>query len=129
MFRLFKEFRFEASHQLKDHDGKCANLHGHSWRGEIVVKGAHGLGTQGPKRNMVIDYGVLSELTREIENELDHKHLNDVLKEDMPTSEFIAKWIFAKVQPKLQTQTEHAYLESVSIEETCTTRCEYYAAG
>ena len=128
MFRLRKDFQFEASHQLKDHDGKCRNLHGHSWRGQLIVKGTR-LNGEGPKRNMVVDYAVLGEVTREIETLLDHQHLNDVLKEDMPTSEFLAKWIFAKAQGKLQALTELAYLESVAIEETCSTRCEYYAAG
>ncbi len=128
MFKLKKEFRFEASHQLKDHDGKCANLHGHSWRGELIVKGS-GLSRDGSKRNMLLDYSVLGEITKFIEDQLDHKHLNDVLKEQMPTSEFLAKWIFDQARADLMKKTDLAFLESVAIEETCTTRCEYYAAG
>jgi 6-pyruvoyltetrahydropterin/6-carboxytetrahydropterin synthase len=128
MFRLSKEFRFEASHQLKDHDGKCANLHGHSWLGHLIVKGSN-LMKEGPKRNMVLDYSVLTAIAIEIENQLDHKHLNDVFKEDMPTSEFIAKWVFDRARQDLMNRTEFAFLEAVTIEETCTTRCEYHAAG
>jgi 6-pyruvoyltetrahydropterin/6-carboxytetrahydropterin synthase len=128
MFRLFKEFRFEASHQLKDHDGQCARLHGHSWRGEIVVKGS-ATTRDGAKRNMLIDYSVLGAIIAGIEKQLDHQHLNDVLKEEMPTSEFIAKWIFDRARQDLMKETELCYLECVAIEETCTTRCEYYAAG
>lgn len=127
MFRLFKEFRFEASHQLKDHDGACANLHGHSWRGELVIKGS-GLTKEGAKRNMILDYAVLSEIARAIETALDHKHLNDVLKEDMPTSEFVAQWVFDRARQDLMKKTELAFLESVTIAETCTTKCEYHAA-
>ncbi len=128
MFKLRKEFRFEASHQLKDHDGKCANLHGHSWRGELIIKGSH-LTKDGPKRNMLLDYAVLGEIIQGIEANLDHQHLNDVLLEDMPTSEILAKWIFDRARQDLMKKTELAFLECVAIEETCTTRCEYYAAG
>lgn len=129
MFKLVKKFSFEASHQLKDHDGKCANLHGHSWKGELTIKGAGGLTREGAKRNMLLDYSIMGEITKGIENQLDHTHLNDVLKEEMPTSEFIAKWIFDRARQDLMEKTEMAFLESVAIEETCSTRCEYYAAG
>ena len=29
---IFKEFTFEAAHQLPWHAGKCAGLHGHGYR-------------------------------------------------------------------------------------------------
>ena len=119
---LKKMFRFEASHQLMKHDGKCARLHGHSWRGEIEVK-SHYLTGEGPKENMVVDFGDLKVVVREIEDLLDHRHLNEVLRTDMPTSEFVARWIFDKVRPKLSDG--HFWLESVGIEETCTSRCVY----
>ena len=51
MFRLEKEFSFEASHQLPLHDGKCARLHGHSWKGRIIIEGEE-LATTGPKSGM-----------------------------------------------------------------------------
>jgi len=128
MFKLSKEFRFEASHQLKDHDGKCANLHGHSWRGQLTVKGS-GLTKEGPKRNMLLDYAVLGEIEKMLMERYDHRHLNDVLGDDMPTSELLARRIFEEAREQLHEKTELCFLESVSIEETCTTRCEYYAAG
>jgi 6-pyruvoyltetrahydropterin/6-carboxytetrahydropterin synthase len=128
MFKLRKKFRFEASHQLMQHDGKCANLHGHSWEGELVIKGSS-LTKDGPKRNMILDYAVLGKITEDIESAYDHKHLNDVLGDDMPTSELLAQTIFNKAKARLNAETELAYLECVSISETCQTRCEYYAAG
>lgn len=78
---------------------------------------------------MVLDYAVLGEITRGIEATYDHQHLNDVLKEDMPTSELLAQRIFAAANDQLHKLTELAYVESVAIEETCNTRCEYHAAG
>jgi 6-pyruvoyltetrahydropterin/6-carboxytetrahydropterin synthase len=119
MFRLAKTFRFEASHQLMHHDGKCARLHGHSWKGQLIVEGTD-LIADGPKENMLIDYGDLSAAIKPIvEDYLDHHHLNDTLQTEMPTSEFLAKWIYEKVKPTMSP------LVAVVIEETCTSRCEY----
>src|SRR5690348_1171073 len=91
MYQLTKKFRFEASHQLIHHDGKCADLHGHSWCGKLIVVGDK-LEQSGPKQNMLVDYTNFP--VRQLEATLDHKHLNDVLGTDMPTSEYLAKWVY-----------------------------------
>lgn len=119
MYRLEKKFRFEAAHLLPDHDGKCARLHGHSWVGTLVVEGAQLL-KSGPKASMLIDYGDLSRAIEPLlERYLDHHYLNQTLGLRSPTSEEIARWVFARLKPVLPTLTE------VVIEETCTSRCTY----
>ncbi len=116
---LEKEFSFEASHILPDHDGKCSRLHGHSWRGRLVVRGNQ-LCETGPKSGMLVDFGDLkSAMKKLLDENLDHYHLNDSLKMKSPTSELVAKWIFDQIKPKLPS------LVSVVIEETCTSRCTY----
>ena len=72
---------------------------------------------------MVIDYDDLSQITTEIEEQLDHKHLNVVLQTDMPTSEFLAQWIFQKYKARLSEWP--AWLHAVVIHETCASKCEY----
>ena len=120
MFRLEKEFRFEASHQLPHHDGKCARLHGHSWKGRVVLQGSN-LIKEGPKAGMLIDYTDISApIKRLVEEVLDHRHLNDSTKLENPTSEELARWIFEELQ-----QDFKELLLAVIIEETCTSRCEY----
>ena len=37
--RIGKLFKFEAAHRLPNHPGKCKNLHGHSYKLEVVVNG------------------------------------------------------------------------------------------
>lgn len=116
---LSKEFRFEASHQLPHHDGKCRRLHGHSWRGMATVCGTK-LEEAGSKQGMVVDYGDLSALLKPlVEEYLDHHHLNDSLGLESPTSEAIAQWVHAKLRPRCPG------LVSITVEETCTSRCEY----
>lgn len=119
MYRLEKTFRFEASHQLMGHDGKCARLHGHSWIGKVVLEGEE-LAATGPKTGMLIDYGDISAAVKPlVEEYLDHWHLNDTLKTDHPTSEGVARWIYQQLKPILPNLVE------VRIEETCTSAATY----
>lgn len=119
MFRLEKTFRFEASHQLPNHDGKCKRLHGHSWVGKLVVEG-HSLIKGGPKGGMLVDYGDMAAAIQPlVEEKLDHWHLNESLGMDNPTSESIAEYIFNVIKPKLPG------LVAVVIEETCTSSATY----
>ena len=37
--RVCKQFSFDASHQLVGHFGKCANLHGHTYKVEVSLAG------------------------------------------------------------------------------------------
>lgn len=107
------------------HDGKCARLHGHSWVGFLVVAGEY-LAANGPKENMLVDYGEMGKVARDIETALDHRHLNEVLGTDMPTSEFVAQWVWREFNARFMELG--ARLCKVIIEETCTSRCEYEPA-
>lgn len=123
---LEKEFKFEAAHQLPQHDGKCARLHGHSWKGRIAVTGGS-LVPAGPKAGMVIDYGDLKALVDPIvRNHLDHWFLNETTGLANPTSEELARWIFDQLA--IPVAVLGATLHYVQIEETCTSRCTYFGA-
>ncbi len=114
-----KEFRFEASHQLPNHDGKCARLHGHSWRGVIYVSG-NKLATSGAKQGMIMDFGDIKKYLKPlIDDYLDHYHLNETTGLANPTSEAIAKWIYEQLENKIPG------LVAVRIDETCTSQCIY----
>src|SRR4051812_24272799 len=67
---LMKEFRFEASHILPKHPGKCHRLHGHSWILRVYVEGK-----VNPKTGFVLDYADLSSIVKPLIEELDHRHL------------------------------------------------------
>ena len=126
LWTLEKDFRFEAAHRLTNHDGQCARLHGHSWRGKIIICGTE-VHTEGPKQGMVVDYGDISKLIKPIlEGQLDHWYLNETLP-IYPTSENIAKWLFGRWADALEREHPRRsyYIEAVQIEETCTARCTY----
>lgn len=119
MWILEKEFRFEASHVLPHHDGKCSRLHGHSWKGRLICEGGE-LVQEGPRQGMLLDYSDMTKAIRPlVEEYLDHYHLNESLGLENPTSEEVARWIYDQVKPMLSS------LVAVVIEETCTSRCTY----
>ncbi len=118
-FRLTKSFRFEASHQLPNHDGKCQRLHGHSWIGTLVVEGET-LCQIGAKQGMVVDYSDLGAAVKPlVEGYLDHHHLNETTGLKNPTSEELARWIYDRLIPFIPQ------LVAVKVMETCTAECEY----
>ena len=95
--RVTRTFTFEAAHQLPWHQGKCKNLHGHTYRLEVSVEGP--VGQQG----IVYDFADLDKVVRrEIIDRLDHRYLNDLL--DNPTAELIA----ADIWKRLDTVTTGA---------------------
>lgn len=122
MYTLTKEFRFEASHQLPHHDGKCARLHGHSWRLIVAVTGEE-LCTEGSKSGMLLDYARMKTVVQPLVDEyLDHWHLNDRLQIESPTSERIARWVYTELVSRFAEPVSLAWVE---IGETCTSSCRY----
>ena len=116
---LSKEFTFEAAHRLPRHDGKCARLHGHSWKMLVEVE-SPALHESGPKSGMVMDFGdIKAAVSPLVESRLDHHYLNDTLELESPTSEKVAQWVFQAILPKLPN------LRAVTIHETCTSACRY----
>ena len=74
MVCVTKMFKIDASHMLPDYDGKCANLHGHTYTLITTFTGP-----VDPASGMVIDFGFIKELVGgNIVEELDHSCLNDI---------------------------------------------------
>lgn len=114
MFRIDKSFTFEASHRLPNHDGKCANHHGHSYSVVLVCEGEE-LHTSGPKEGMLVDYTDISQVFKPVVAKyLDHQHLNDSLQMNAPTAELIAMWIYYKIKPLLPLLAEVQLKETAS---------------
>jgi len=114
---LVKDFRFEAAHFLPNvpEGHKCRRIHGHSFRGEVAVRGPID-----PVLGWVMDFADLKKVVDPIVDRLDHYLLNDIEGLENPTSEVLAMWIWGKLSAGLPR------LERVTIEETCTSRCHYF---
>lgn len=116
MYRITKEFHFSASHQLchLPDDHPCARLHGHNYIVEVELS-AETLDDNG----FVLDYRDLAPLKRYIDDELDHRHLNDVFGHNMVTSERLAQEIFDWCHARW------AQVSAVRVSETPKTWAEY----
>ena len=73
VIRVTKEFTFEAAHALYNYDGQCSNIHGHSYRLFVTVKGSPVCDINHPKNGMVMDFSCLKEIVnRHVIEPLDH---------------------------------------------------------
>ena len=94
---LHTEFWFDGAHYLNNYDGKCTNLHGHTWRVEVWVRGDD---------TQLNEVGILFDFTevKQLHEMFDHKLVNDVIKTN-PTAEHIAMFIYKHLKsthPNLQ---------------------------
>lgn len=114
---LATTFRIEASHQLPraPETSVCRRLHGHSWKIDVRVGG-----TVDPESGWLIDYHEIEAAWQPLHEALDHRHFNDIEGLENPTSENLAIWIWLRLGPALPQ------LFSVTVQETCTARCEYF---
>lgn len=89
-YRIARQFRFSASHQL---DGlaashKCARLHGHNYlvSVEITAEKVNEIG-------MVMEFGLLDGFDQLLKRGVDHRHLNEIMEVN-PTAENVARWLY-----------------------------------
>ena len=101
MVRITKEFKFEMAHALHGYDGLCKNIHGHSYKLCVTVKGEIKKEKGNPKDGMVLDFDILKSIVKpEIINKYDHSL---VLNANSPHSEIdlsaFEKVFFLPYQP------------------------------
>lgn len=82
IIRLTKVFNFETGHALHGYDGKCKNIHGHSYKLYVTIKGTPIQENGNSKLGMVMDFGDLKKIVnQQIVDRLDH---TIVLNENSP---------------------------------------------
>jgi len=71
--RITKQFNFETGHALYGYDGKCKNVHGHSYKLSVTVIGKPITDNSNVKFGMVIDFTDLKKIVKEeIVDQFDH---------------------------------------------------------
>lgn len=117
MFEVKIETSFSSAHHLLNYKGKCENPHGHNWKVEVYAQGDNL-----DNSNILIDFKVLKKEVNEIIDYLDHKDLNELedFKNQSPSSEFIAKYIYKKAKEKINL------VSRVDVWETPTSRASYF---
>lgn len=143
--RITKQFSFETGHALYGYDGKCRNVHGHSYKLSVTVIGTPITNSENVKFGMVIDFGDLKKIVKtEIVDKFDHatvfnrntphvelaQELKDrghhvLLVDYQPTSENMVIDFSRKISKQLPPQVK---LHSLKLQETETSFAEWYAA-
>lgn len=107
--------RFEASHNLLDYDGDCANLHGHSYRLDVEIQGSI------QPSGMICDFKQLKKAIKLTTEQFDHKYLNDILDKN-PTAENLAMRIIHDLRSNFDKLGLH-YIELKKVELWETEHC------
>lgn len=117
---ISKEFTFDAAHHLHHYEGKCKNLHGHTYRAIL------GLSGYTDERGLMIDFGDIKEIwKRKIEIHLDHRYLNETLPPMNTTAENIVVWIYEKLTEALLDEGYNGVrVEFIRLYETPTSYAE-----
>ncbi|MFY7670639.1 6-pyruvoyl trahydropterin synthase family protein [Tenacibaculum sp. MEBiC06402] len=143
--RITKQFNFETGHALYGYDGKCKNVHGHSYKLSVTVVGTPISDTSNVKYGMVIDFGDLKKIVKEeIVDVFDHatvfnkntphielaKELKDrghdvILVDYQPTSEMMVIDFAKKIKNRLP---DNIKLHSIKLQETDTSYAEWFAS-
>lgn len=116
MFELMVEDTFDAAHALRGYEGPCENLHGHTWRVQVFIKGdkLNNLG-------LLEDFKTIKKALATVLADLDHKLLNDIPPYDQinPSSENLAKNIFERMKHAIKS------VEKVTVWESPNTYASY----
>ena len=145
IIRITKQFNFETGHALYGYDGKCKNVHGHSYKLSVTVSGKPISDSTNVKFGMVIDFSDLKKIVNEeIVDIFDHatvfnkntphvelaKELIDrghhvLLADYQPTSEMMVLDFANKIKTRLP---EGISLFALKLRETETSFAEWHAA-
>ncbi len=143
--RITKQFSFETGHALYGYDGKCRNVHGHSYKLSVTVIGTPITDNSNVKYGMVIDFGDLKKIVKseivdifdhatvfnkntphiDLAKELENRGHNVILVDYQPTSENMVIDFADKIERLLPN---HIQLYSLKLQETDTSFAEWFAA-
>jgi 6-pyruvoyltetrahydropterin/6-carboxytetrahydropterin synthase len=65
MVRITKAFKFEMAHALHGYDGLCKNIHGHSYRLWVTIRGEIKNAKGHKKDGMVLDFDFIKKIIKE----------------------------------------------------------------
>lgn len=143
--RITKQFNFETGHALYGYDGKCKNVHGHSYKLSVTVIGEPITDTSNVKYGMVIDFSDLKKIVKEdivdvfdhatvfnqntphveLAAELKNRGHHVILVNYQPTSENMVIDFASKIMARLPKDIQ---LHSLRLQETESSFAEWFAS-
>lgn len=98
VYKTFVDTSFSAAHQLRNYEGSCGELHGHTWKVRVEVEAS-----QLDEIGMTIDFKDLKEKADSVIGRFDHRCLNQIspFDEENPTAENIARHVYVEIKKLL----------------------------
>lgn len=123
MYELTVKGHFDSAHYLRGYQGKCSNIHGHTWYVEIKVRGS-----KLDQIGMLVDFSIIKKVIKETTDLLDHKLINDIpyFTNVNPTAENIAEFIYSKIAASTEIDHELIKVFSVTVWESPQAAATYY---
>jgi 6-pyruvoyltetrahydropterin/6-carboxytetrahydropterin synthase len=114
MYEVSVEQSFAAGHALRNYKGKCENVHGHNYKVQLKI-----LGTELDHAGLLMDFGDIKRILRDVIEILDHQFINDIEPFTMvnPTAENMTKWFYDEVTRRMPEET-HLSIGEVKVWET-----------
>lgn len=123
-WKLTTEFTFDSAHYIKDYNGPCGRMHGHTYRVKMEAT-SHRLHPSEfcPHEVMVADFRSLRWAKKDVtKGGLDHGVLNEIMPPEYETTaEMIAKYIYDETKKRLSDDIQL----KVSVSETANSWVEY----
>lgn len=117
-----KTFTFDSCHHLPFHQGKCKNLHGHTYTLEVTIEGSL-VKEETAEYGMITDFANLKDIVKRlVVDKYDHQDLNNFFLN--PTSEVMAKVIFYDLRTEFDSLNVNYSLHSIKLWETPTSCTE-----
>ncbi len=106
---------FDSAHFLKNYPGACSNLHGHTWKVDILISCK-----ELDKIGMSIDFKILKKILKNILSKYDHHLINDIepFNNINPTAENLSREIYIQLKSQIKKEYPNTKLESVTIWES-----------
>jgi len=138
MYKVCKTFKVPIGHRLSKHAGLCKNIHGHNLKLQIQLR-CDGLDAN----DMVIDFGDLKEIVKEILGKYDHTTIfnitdkanidffkdqgyrYEVISESNqdPTAEVLSEYLYKLLE--LRFNLDNIYVDFVRVWENDNSYAEY----
>lgn len=125
---ICKEFVFHSAHRLPNHEGCCKNVHGHSYKLQVVVRGPQFAFARddSPEYGMLLDFSRLKGIVqKEVIDRLDHSYLNDIDGLFNPTAEIMVCWILDALVESLKKECPYVLIHRIRLYETDTSYAEW----
>lgn len=91
---LFTEDVIDAAHKLVGYNGKCSDLHGHSWLLRLWIRGRF---ADRDRNGILFDFTAIGQ----IKDSFDHSYINELFANgENPTAENICMYVYEQLKDK-----------------------------